>query len=245
MVEAGDTTDQETRILRILEQNPGIHISKIAEILGLLITQVEQILIRLERLGRISSVDVDGVKQYYIECGAVGSSDRRSVETRQQIYALIQKNPGLHMTKIAEMLDMRVTLADYHLNYLEKHGDIVGVKKNEYFKRYYVKGDQLGVQERELLSILRRDVPLRIVLLLVKHRQLRHRDLLNKLDIASSTLSYHLNTLVEHRIIELYSFGDERGYRLCDRKEVIRIVLKYEFDVVVDGVRDAFEGLSY
>jgi predicted transcriptional regulator len=241
MSEAGDP---ETRVLRLLEKNPGLPLSKIAEILGLTIVQTEQILAKLESSETVSSVEMDGVKQYSLQ-QIEASGDRRSVETRRQIYELIQKNPGLHMTKIAEILHMRVSLADYHLNYLEKHNDIVGIKKDEIFKRYYLKGGELGTQERDILTILRRDVPLKIVLLLVKHRQLRHRDLLNKIDIASSTLSYHLNTLVEHGIVELYSFGEERGYRLRDRKEVIRILLKYEFDTIVDGVRDAFEGLSY
>ena len=40
----------------------------------------------------------------------------------QQIYTLIQKNPGLHLSKIAEQLNMRISHVEYHLLYLEKNG---------------------------------------------------------------------------------------------------------------------------
>jgi len=50
------------------------------------------------------------------------------LETRRKIYELIEKNPGLHLSKIAELLKMRVSLAEYHLLFLEKKDTIETIK---------------------------------------------------------------------------------------------------------------------
>ena len=44
------------------------------------------------------------------------------LETRKKIYHLIAKNPGLNLSKIAEMLQMNVPLVDYHTRYLKDDG---------------------------------------------------------------------------------------------------------------------------
>lgn len=209
------------------------------------IDYIEAVLQQLEKTGVITVIDSAGFKQYYCKAQEVTVREQKSLDIRQRIYELIEKNPGLHMSKIAELLSMRVSLAEYHLNYLEKNSEIFAIKEGEYFKRYYVKTSDVDSREKKMLTMLRKEIPLKIVLLLLKHPTLQHRDLLAKLDIGSSTLSYHLTAMVSSGILESRTFGEEKGYRLRDRKEIIRLLLKYEVDKVVDGLKGAFEDLTY
>ena len=74
------------------------------------------------------------------------------LETRRKIYDLVSRNPGLHLSKIAEMLSMRVSLAEYHLLYLEKN-NVIRVAKEAGYTRYYVEG-AIGTLDKRILSVL-------------------------------------------------------------------------------------------
>ena len=81
-------------------------------------------------------------------------------EIRKKIYDLISKNPGLHLSKLAELLNIRSSLAEYHLTYMEKHNLIFSVKKEgEYYRRYFLVDSDLGVRDKAIISNLNRLPP--------------------------------------------------------------------------------------
>jgi len=152
--------------------------------------------------------------------------DILELETRRKIYDLVSKNPGLHLSRIAELLVMRTSLVEYHLIYLEKNQIIIPSKQSGY-ARYYVKG-AIGTEDKKIIAILRQDVPLRIVLYLLKNVRSQHKDILENIDIAPSTLSYHLKKLVRHGIIAVHTYGEKRGYYITNREEILRILVQYK-----------------
>jgi hypothetical protein len=79
----------------------------------------------------------------------------------------------------------------------------------------------------------------------MRHKVLRHRDLLNNFDIVASTLSYHLDKLVRSEIVEVQTFGDEKGYKLVNKKKILRLLLKYESEVDADRFKSAWDDLTY
>jgi len=167
-------------------------------------------------------------------------------EIRKQIFDLIVENPGLHLSKIAEMLGMRTSLAEYHLTYLERNDFVFSVKEEGgYFRRYYTKDAKIGAEDKRVLALLRQKMHLRIVSLLVQKKTLRHRDLLKILDVASSTLSYHIGRLTAEGIIEVSTYGADKGYRLRDRKLIIRLLLQYELYKLLDDFKDVWEDFSF
>ena len=95
------------------------------------------------------------------------------LETRRKIYDLISKNPGLNFYKIVKMLNIRNSLAEYHLQFLVKNDLLVVVKESGYNKRYYIK-DMLGAKDRKALAVLRQEIPLQIVLYLLKNPYSKH-----------------------------------------------------------------------
>ena len=121
------------------------------------------------------------------------------LETRRKIYDLVSRNPGLHLSKIAELLKMRISLVEYHLLFLEKHQVVRGVKETGY-TRYYIEG-ALGTSDKKILSLLRQEIPLRVILFLLKDDNSQHKDILKNVDVSPSTLSYHLKKMMDYGII--------------------------------------------
>src|SRR4030042_1301633 len=96
-------------------------------------------------------------------------NDSLENETVKKIYDLIEQNPGLHLSKIAEHLHMSIPLADYHLLQLEKNKDIVAVKDSSgHFKRYYAAESGIETQDKKVLEHLQKKIPLVIVLFLLR-----------------------------------------------------------------------------
>jgi predicted transcriptional regulator len=166
------------------------------------------------------------------------------LETRRKIYELITKNPGLHFSKIADMLHLRLSLVEYHLLYLEKNKIIISVKEKGY-KRYYVEGTKIGVEDKKILSLLRQEIPLRIVLFLIKNANSKHRDILKYVDCAPSTLSYHLKKLVTNGIIAIKNnFGKEGVYNIVNKNEIIKIIVSYKPYAVLESFKDIWGDLT-
>jgi predicted transcriptional regulator len=166
-------------------------------------------------------------------------SDLLELETRRKIYKLILKHPGLHLSKIASLLNLRISLIEYHLLYLEKKGIAFAVKEGGY-KRYYVK-EKMGVGDRKVLALLRQEIPLKIVLYLLKNPHSRHKEILQVLSIAPSTLTYHLKKLVERNIIACFGEGDKRGYIVRNEEEVVALLLRYKPYNVIENFRDVWK----
>lgn len=169
-------------------------------------------------------------------------TDSFDLDTRKKIYRLIEKNPGLNLSTIAEMLHMNVPLVDYHTRYFEKH-ELITVVKEERFKRYYIKG-AVGVTEQNLFEALRRDIPLKIVLYLLKNPYAKHYDIFPALGISKSTLSYHLKKLVHKGIVKVHVQGEDWTYVIINEKEVVRFLLHYRPSRVLKRFTDAWDELD-
>lgn len=232
----------QRRIYNIIIKNPGIHITRIAELLNMPINEIEQHLKHLEQNKSITISIDEGYRRYYSTKEVVGDITNQILETRQKIYELILRNPGLHQAKIAQMLSMRKSLAEYHLQYLEKNNAIVSIKKEGY-RRYFIKDEDVDNKDKQILSVVRQEIPFKIVVLLLKHRTLKHKDLLNNFDIAPSTLTYHLTKLVKKGVIEVNKYGDEKGYTIKNRAKLIKFIIRYDIDSVIEGFADLWDNI--
>jgi predicted transcriptional regulator len=242
-----DPIDQkiQTNICDILSIHPGIHLSKLSELLHLNINDVKEILETLEKNQIIFSIEQEGYKRYYLEDNSTGIRDKRMVHTKKTIYALIANNPGLHLSKIAEMLHMRLSLAEYHLRNMEQEQLVTSLKDIGYYKRYYITSGKEGTAERKIISLLREDIPVKIVLLLLRQPTAQHKDLLKSIDISSSTLSYHLSKLAQHGIIEMPLSAGEKGYKLINKQELIRLLKTYRLIPLTDSFTDIWDDLAF
>jgi predicted transcriptional regulator len=224
-------TKNETvkNIYDFISNHPGLHLRMIAEMLDRNISDVERELLYLERQGVILVVKKDGYDRYYVEKRKNRLRDERTIETRKQILDVITKNPGLYLSKIAEILELSIQLTDYHLAYLIKNKEITSARDPRgHYKRYYLVDHGLTRRDKKILEVLRQEIPLKVVLLLLKHHTLQHKEIWEELDILPSGLSYHIAKLVENEIIDVMPHGKEKGYVLKNREEIIRILKEYE-----------------
>ena len=163
-------------------------------------------------------------------------NDVFELETRRKIYDIVEKNPGLHLSKIAELLNMRISLVEYHLIYLVKN-QLFNANKESGYLRFYVKG-KIGIEDKKILSILRQAIPLQILIFLLKNDNSQHKAILENVNIAPSTLSYHLKKMLKLGIISVLSYGEEKGYFVNDRELIIRLLVKYKPYSVLEGFND-------
>ncbi len=94
------------------------------------------------------------------------------LESRRKIYEAVKKVPGIHFREINRRLGISLGGIEYHLRYLEQHELIVSKQEGRY-KRYYVVG-KLGSKDKQLLALLRQQMPRRILM----HLLLQQKDLM-------------------------------------------------------------------
>jgi predicted transcriptional regulator len=237
--------DTQKQICELISQNPGIIVSKLAELLNLNMNIIENHLLELEKKKAVVFLEQDGSRRYFIEAPKAGILDKRLFQTRKRLYDLIADNPGLHLSKIADILGLRLSLIEYHLQTMEKENLVTSVKDVGYYKRYYLVGSVVGTQERTIVSLLREDIPLQIVLYLLKHPNAKHKEILKNFKVTPSTLSYHLNKLVKYGVIDIPLASDEKGYVIKNRDEILGILKKYRLYSLTKGFTDLWEDLRF
>lgn len=165
-------------------------------------------------------------------------TDPEEIEKQQQIYLLISQHPGLNLSAIAEILRISLPLALYHLRYLEKHELIVSTQE-EAHHRYYIRGE-IGTKDKLFLSLFRKDILLKIVLILLKTPHLRHKELLDYFQMSPPLLSYHLRKLLKQRIIAVDISSQERTFHVVNEKEIIAFLIKYKPYQIADGIQETW-----
>ena len=163
-------------------------------------------------------------------------SDILELETRRKIYDFISRNPGVNLSEVAKILNLSAQLVDYHLLYMQQH-ELITIMKELGYKRCYVKGE-IGVEDKKILSLLRQEIPLKIILFLIKKPYSKHKDILKHLDMSSPRFSYHLRKLVQNGVIE--ESDKERGYKVKNVKVIIGLLIRFKPTYISDMARDTW-----
>jgi len=127
-------------------------------------------------------------------------SEILNLENRRLIYNLIIDNPGLHLREIARRLNLRYFNLNYHINYLKRLG-MISIKKDDSYSRVYPK-DCIGKNEKQVLNILRKKTPRRIIIYIFYSGATTQRDIAENLEKDPTTIKYHLSKLKELDLIE-------------------------------------------
>jgi predicted transcriptional regulator len=159
--------------------------------------------------------------------------DVLAVKTRRDLYQYVRSNPGFHLREIARALSLSITLADYHLRFLEKNELVSWTMDGEY-KRYYPRslpGDAtsrpaLSDEEKRVLAYLRQPVPFRVLAFLMEREAATHKEILEHVPVSPSTLSHHLKKMQYANI--LARAEDRGGYRVANPRSVARIMSTYD-----------------
>ncbi len=169
-------------------------------------------------------------------------------KTRAKILAIVQKEPGIHMRKLARKLDCHVNLVDYHLRVLEKGGKVTSVEKSG--RKGFFPLDRSGekmpltAKERKILLLLRNQRLLEIIIWLIVNEGGKSGEVSKEVDIAPSTSSYHLGRLEKEGLVTKDK-GTQK-YVLEEPENVAALIIDYDIGShdLVESFRSIWEEMS-
>lgn len=147
---------------------------------------------------------------------------------RLLVHETVRRYPGIHVRGLERALKVSAPLVQYHLRRLEEEGFVESHEQGGYV-RYYPTGktETIRVTEKDLplVGLLREEVPLHVVLLLLDHGPQTHAQLVERLGMAKSTVSYHLAKLADLGVVEREPATTR--LRLRDRDRIHALLLAY------------------
>lgn len=145
------------------------------------------------------------------------------LNSRRKIYEYLLVNPGMHLRRIGQALGISTGMLSYHLTYLEREG-LLKSEAEGHRKRYFIARAFVEAQ-RHILGILRQDVPRRIVVDILAHGDRTFSELRETAGVSKSTLSYHLQKMVERDLLVRSRRERESVFSIKNMEEVSRLLV--------------------
>ncbi|MCD2201107.1 MULTISPECIES: winged helix-turn-helix transcriptional regulator [unclassified Halobacterium] len=118
--------------------------------------------------------------------------------TRVTITNSIETHPGLHFNELVRRLELAPGQLQYHIKQLQSTEDVIA--ESVYGKTHYFP-PEYNQWERTALALLRRETAGEIVAYLLTEGDTPPAAVAEELDIARSTLEWHLDRLVEQGLV--------------------------------------------
>lgn len=119
-------------------------------------------------------------------------------ETRRRIADHVADEPGVHFNGLVRALDLATGQVQYHLRQLRAEGRVVAEDccgRTHYYPPSY------DPWERHALALLRRETTADVVALLLARGPLSPATVARELDLADSTVAYHVDRLCDHGVV--------------------------------------------
>ena len=120
------------------------------------------------------------------------------VNQRARIKSHIANHPGIHFNQILRELNLATGQGQYHLRKLIKGDEI---ERADFYGRTHYFPPECNSWERGAIALARRESARDILFYLFEYGPSRPGDVATELNIARSTLEWHLGHLVEHDIV--------------------------------------------
>ena len=120
-------------------------------------------------------------------------------DTRRTIEAHVRSNAGIHFNELVRESAFAPGQIQYHVRRLLDEGALV---REEFYGRTHYYPPAYDEWERAALALFRRETTREIVVYLIESEPAAPGAVAEDLDVARSTLEYHLERLVEWDIVE-------------------------------------------
>lgn len=120
-------------------------------------------------------------------------------KTRKRVYDHVERHPGRHFNALVRALDLAPGQVQYHLKKLKREDEVVEERchgRTHYFTPEY------DARERGRIAVLRRETARDVLMYLLDAGASDPATVADALDIARSTLEWHLDRLVERDVVE-------------------------------------------
>ena len=162
-----------------------------------------------------------------------------TLELRRQIYQNILKYPGLHLRELSREMNLPKSTLVYHINHLLKR-NMISINDSSGYERFFIK-EEFNNKNKKLIALIREKVPHNLILYFCLYQKTNQRELIDfakrwenhpskiakSLNKHPTTLSYHLNKLVELGIIDRIQKGNEVMYSLNDIEGIYDLLITY------------------
>jgi predicted transcriptional regulator len=118
---------------------------------------------------------------------------------RDRIHEYIDTHPGEHFNAVTRALDLAPGQVQYHVERLRRQGRVV---EEPLYGRTHYYTPEYDAWERRAIAVLRRETARDILFYLLEHDPASPGTVADALDIARSTLEWHLDHLVEQDLVE-------------------------------------------
>ena len=159
--------------------------------------------------------------------------------TRNTIYELIEKNPGLHFRKICRILDKKMGVVQYHIGVLEKIGLVRAIRDGRYkcfFASNQEEDSNVSPDDRDpkrqmlretIITSLRRKTPNTLITYLAREKIASHQSLSTVAKVSPQAITFHTQRLQSFGIIESQKEGRQKFYTLSpSAKEITENLMK-------------------
>ncbi|RKD98126.1 winged helix-turn-helix transcriptional regulator [Halopiger aswanensis] len=120
-------------------------------------------------------------------------------DTRRTIRAHVQSNAGIHFNELVRESEFAPGQIQYHIRRLLDEDALV---REEFYGRTHYYPTAYDEWERAALALFRRETTRDIVIYLIGNDSAVPSEVADALEIARSTLEYHLDRLVDRGIVE-------------------------------------------
>ena len=160
--------------------------------------------------------------------------------TRNRIAHQVRRNPGIHFNELTRTLNLAPGQVQYHLRKLERSDDVV--EESLYGRTHYYTPDY-GTWQRGALAVLRRETARDVLVYLMANGPSEPDAVADGVDIARSTLEWHLDHLVEQDLVEKERDTRNRVTLVITHPEETARMLRLVEPSIADRLVDRFTRL--
>jgi predicted transcriptional regulator len=149
-----------------------------------------------------------------------------------RVIRFIQENPGCHLRQIKNELKVSVGTVQYHLNKLEKMGNLTFNRYGSY-KCYF----PIGVfkeSQKDLLKILSQETAREILMFIIEQKNPTQTDIVNKVGISNASINWHIKKLISLKVIDEIKEGKYKRYQIHDSPGYTLALLKNYYPNIWD-----------
>jgi predicted transcriptional regulator len=136
-------------------------------------------------------------------------------DTAERILQFIQHNPGCHLRKIKEAINISMGTVQYHLEKLEKNGKVVSTRHGLY--KYYFPAGIFKENEKEILKVLGQETPRDILMFIIEEQAPTQTEIANRVGISPASVNWYIRRLIDIMLIVEIKDGRYKRYQLRNR----------------------------
>lgn len=165
-------------------------------------------------------------------------------DTKEVILENIYKTPGIRYKELLRLTRLKNGVLSYHLTILERLNKIRIDRYNNRVTRYYI--INIPKEESDIIGCFRNKVTRKMAIFILQHDLCIFNEIVDHMNKAPSTVSWHLKRLRDAGIISIISGEKHQLYRVVDRETIANILYKYKesfVDKVVNNYTEMMEEL--